>query len=387
MTFDRLGQRLRLAREQARLSQTEVAATLGVTPAALNQYEAGKRRVDALLLDRLSRLYGVPLRFFFGEERARPDWEEALRLRADGLSVAGKSGVGEMVARIRDLEELYRRTGTSFPGHPHPPFAPLVEADRSEQEVAEWAEKARRHYDLGVAPLHDLRGFLEVQGYQIFAVPFGTAAEDLAGLFFQHPELGPVVALNEDQAYTRRPFTLAHELAHGLYHYDRPAILCRSRDQRPLERFADRFASHFLIPGEALHERLRERGKRAVEAPEEIVHLARYFGVSYQAIRWRLRTESRLRLPPDAPRDVRPVGLAQTLGYRVSSYEYGARPWPLEERLPRRFVELAYRAVEQGQLSLRRVAEMLGISDLELEERLSPEGAGSEEEVREEVYA
>ena len=94
MTFDHLGQRLRLAREQARLSQTEAAATLGVTPAALNQYEAGKRRVDALLLDRLSRLYGVPLRFFFGEERARPDWEEALRLRADALSAAGKSGVG-----------------------------------------------------------------------------------------------------------------------------------------------------------------------------------------------------------------------------------------------------------------------------------------------------
>ena len=42
----------------------------------------------------------------------------------------------------------------------------------------------------------------------------------------------------------------------------------------------------------------------------------------------------------------------------------------LEEMLPRIFIELGFRAVEQSKLSLRRVAEMLGISDIELEERL-----------------
>ncbi|WP_157453398.1 helix-turn-helix domain-containing protein [Coleofasciculus chthonoplastes] len=48
MNYEILGQRLRLARERSRISQTEAAQVIDVTAAALNQYESGKRRVDAL---------------------------------------------------------------------------------------------------------------------------------------------------------------------------------------------------------------------------------------------------------------------------------------------------------------------------------------------------
>ena len=57
----------------------------------------------------------------------------------------------------------------------------------------------------------------------------------------------------------------------------------------------------------------------------------------------------------------------------MSPYELGARPLPIEERYPRAFLELAYKAVRERALSLRRVAEILGISNLELEEILNPE--------------
>ncbi|MGH2459852.1 MAG: helix-turn-helix domain-containing protein [Chloroflexota bacterium] len=372
MDQEHLGERLRKARDQARFSQSDAAQTLGLTPAALSQYESGKRRVDALTLDRLSHLYSVPLRFFFGEDTPRADWEEALRLRAEEIPAESKMGISRLIEKVHAFEDLYRRTGVRFSTPAHPPFAPLPERPFSREDCALWADKARRHFDLGVAPLADLRAFLEAQGYKVFAIPFGQSEGCLSGLFFLHPNLGPIVAVNEDQAYTRRPFTLAHEFAHGLYHYDRSAILCRTQDKRPLEAFADRFAGHFLVPTEALRERIRDLAVQTVSCPEDVVHLARFFGVSYQAMLQHLDGERLLARPRDAF-VARPVMLAHELGYAVSPYEFGARPLPVEERLPRVFLELAYQAAREKKLSTRRVAELLGMSNLELDERLNPE--------------
>jgi Zn-dependent peptidase ImmA (M78 family) len=82
---------------------------------------------------------------------------------------------------------------------------------------------------------------------------------------------------------------LAHELAHGLFHYDRPAIFCHDADHNPIERFADRFAAYFLVPSEALSEWVGNHTAGKVAAPEEVVQLAHYFGISYKAMLRRLR--------------------------------------------------------------------------------------------------
>jgi Zn-dependent peptidase ImmA (M78 family)/transcriptional regulator with XRE-family HTH domain len=375
--------RLRQAREGARMSQTEVARSLGVTPAAISQYESGRRRIEALLLDRFARLYGVPIRFFFGEATERADWEHAVLHRAAQLDPAAKAGLTRLIGHVNALSELHRRAGVAPSGPMHPPFPPQPDGVVPDREVADWAERVRRHFDLGMAPLVDLRGLLEALGYKVFSVPLGQGDEQLSGVFFVHPELGPIVAVNEDQAYSRRPFTMAHELAHGLFHYDRPAVLCRLGDRAPLERFADGFAAHFLAPREALVERLRDMSVRKVAEPEQVVHLARYFGVSYGAMERRLHAAQLLSWTPGTS-DVKPIALARRLGYTPTPYEFGLRPLPPEERLPRIFIELADRCARDGALSLRRVAEMLGISDLELEERLAVESA---EEEREPAYA
>jgi Zn-dependent peptidase ImmA (M78 family)/transcriptional regulator with XRE-family HTH domain len=361
------------------MGQADAARVLGLSPAAISQYESGRRRIDALLLDRLGRLYGVPVRFFFDENAARPDWEDAVLRRADKLDPAAKAGLTGLIGHVNALMELHRRGGVDAAGPAHPPFPALPDIDVPDREVADWAEKARRHFDLGMAPLVDLRGLLEAQGYRVFSVPLGQGDEQLSGVFFLHPELGPIVGLNEDQAYSRRPFTLAHEFAHGLFHYDRPAVLCRMSDRAPMERFADAFAAHFLAPREALDERLRELGVKKVTRPEEVVHLARYFGVSYGAMERRLRVPQLL-AGPASTFETKPIALARLLGYTPTPYEFGARPLPPEERLPRIFLELAHRCVQERTLSSRRVAEMLGISDVELEERLAVDAAEEEHE-------
>jgi Zn-dependent peptidase ImmA (M78 family)/DNA-binding XRE family transcriptional regulator len=367
MDYEFIGERLRQIRDSAQMSQQEVAAYLGITPSALSQYEKGKRRIEALQLEKLSHLYGVPLGTFFGRTDPKADWEETLRSMSQSLSTETKAGIAYLIEQVKALETLFKITNIPFLGIPHPPFAALGEEAFADYEVEEYAHKARNFFNLGSAPLRDLKSFLESQGYHVFAAPFGQANTDISGLFFMHPDLGPIIAFNENQSYGRAIFTMIHEMAHSLFHYNRPTILCRSMDSRNVEFFAERFAAYFLMPGEALHEQLKLLNIKTVSTPEELVHLSRYFGVSYRAMKRRLERENQLR-PSCNLDDVKPVHLARSLGYQPTRYEYGIRPLPLEMQFPRMSLALTHTAIAQKLISEARAAEMLGLSDLELEE-------------------
>ena len=78
----RLAERLRLAREAAEISQDVVAQTLGVPRAAISQIEHGNRRVEAIELARLAKLYKKPLGYFADDEGANESQEFELLKRA-----------------------------------------------------------------------------------------------------------------------------------------------------------------------------------------------------------------------------------------------------------------------------------------------------------------
>lgn len=385
-----LGRSLRQARELAQLSQTEAAQKLRITPAALSQYESGKRRIEALMLDRLAHLYGVPVTYFFDDNNHQnplPHWETHLRRMAQDLSPEAKAGITQLIQIIHQLEQLYQITHTPLPVNGdrplHHPFPPLSQSQYSNDQIAQYAQKVRRHFNLGMAPLHYLKTFLETQGYPVFSVPLGGGNNSLTGLFLCHPTLGAILVINEKQSYTRFPFLLSHEIAHCFFHWDRYAVLCPLNSNDPQEQFADRFASYFLIPPEGLQELLDTMGIKTVKYPEEVIHIARYFGVSYGDTLHRLGGDRKLGVSKEHFKGVKPVALATSLGYSYLPNSFEIRPLPPEERLPRIFLELSHKALNQNLLSLRRVAEILGISDLELEDRLNEESL----EVPEEIYA
>ena len=62
-----LAERLRTAREYVGLKQDEVARYLSIPRSALSHIETGQRRVDALELSRMARLYQRPLSWFTSE--------------------------------------------------------------------------------------------------------------------------------------------------------------------------------------------------------------------------------------------------------------------------------------------------------------------------------
>lgn len=66
----KMGERLREARRYLGLKQDEVAAYLKIQRSALSEIEAGNRRVEALELNRLAKLYRQPVTYFIGEDDA-----------------------------------------------------------------------------------------------------------------------------------------------------------------------------------------------------------------------------------------------------------------------------------------------------------------------------
>ena len=66
----RLGDRLREARKYLGLKQEEVATYLKIPRTALTDIENGQRRVEAIELSRLAKLYRQPIAYFTGEDEA-----------------------------------------------------------------------------------------------------------------------------------------------------------------------------------------------------------------------------------------------------------------------------------------------------------------------------
>jgi transcriptional regulator with XRE-family HTH domain len=65
---DTLAARLRGAREYIGFSQDQVASFLGVSRSALSNMETGQRKVEALELKKLARLYKRTISHFTGED-------------------------------------------------------------------------------------------------------------------------------------------------------------------------------------------------------------------------------------------------------------------------------------------------------------------------------
>ncbi len=84
-----LATRLRETRDFLNLSQRFVSEQTGLTRSAISEIEGGKRKVDALELKRLSRLYRFPVSYFLGETDeetvAQSDTVHALSRAADEL--------------------------------------------------------------------------------------------------------------------------------------------------------------------------------------------------------------------------------------------------------------------------------------------------------------
>lgn len=363
-----VGQRLRECRLNERYTQDQIAAALAIPRSAVSLIESGHRGLASSELAQLSRVFGWSAEdLLFGSAGSRrsprpegDDREMVLRFFRQQaplaeIEEAWLASAETQWYRYADLERrLHGEQRWELPSYPVP-------NGRATDQGERLAEQERRRLNLGAAPIRSMIGLLEGEGVKVLLRPFGRAAE-VSGAYFFSPELGPCVLVNADDQPSRRRFTEAHEYCHFLV--DRQPLegeVCTVRRRREdFEMRANAFAAAFLMPANGVREALEEANLGPGGAgPEDVVHLMYRFGVSYQAILWRLVN---LRYMSMAERDelaeYSPTELSQRLGY---THEPGET-----EASPNRYRRLALDAWRGGAISDVELADVFEVSVADL---------------------
>ena len=98
-----LYQRLRLARENAGLSQGQVAKLIGKHRPTVSEIEAGRRRVNADELAIFARTYDVSLSWLAGEQRADTEFDDRVLLAARELAKLKSNDLDSIVRLIKTM--------------------------------------------------------------------------------------------------------------------------------------------------------------------------------------------------------------------------------------------------------------------------------------------
>ena len=148
-----LGHRLRRLRRDHDLSQTDMAATLGISPSYLNHLERNQRPVTAALLLKLAELYEVDVRSFAAGGGARTGPDELAEIFSDALLgdldvpryelaelAHNAPSVADAIARLyAALKEAGRNPGLTSAGDARALVTP-------ENWVRDYIQQHRNHY-------------------------------------------------------------------------------------------------------------------------------------------------------------------------------------------------------------------------------------------------
>lgn len=357
------------ARSQSGFGQEDVASALGVSRAMVSYWESGKREPNDRQLVAMSRLYNTPLGVLLGHEEPAPEPDVAamlLRNEGDQVPDDAAAGIREFVRFLDSYAVLADAARFDVRGMTQSPFISSPGYDSAE-DARRKAEEVRSHLRLGIGPVGDVDVICELLGITVFRHGLGRDLRNtLSGAFLDHRGVGFSILVNLDMTPGRRRFTIAHELAHALFHSSSDSRYSISTAKKnPRERFADAFAGEFLMPTEGMRRFMEEQavGPRLSD-PTEVIHLQRYFGVSYATALLRCLKAGLIKQGQyDEYSDARPLVLARALGYEIAEEEYEQRPdrWRIE-RFPLRFRRLIRQAIRAEVISMPTAANLTGLS-------------------------
>jgi Zn-dependent peptidase ImmA (M78 family)/transcriptional regulator with XRE-family HTH domain len=405
-----IGRRIREARDRRDISQQKVADALGIPRTAVTNIEAGTRNVSTLELTKLGALFNLsPAAFLDGSAVS-----DLAVVRARALSEATSSPefglvIDRMIDLCREGAELRRLleqdTTVSMPNYAQR----IANSGDAVRQGEARAREERRRLGLGNAPIGNLPELIGDQGIWVASAAKDDFPDDVSGLFLHHSLIGMAVLINGSHRPVRQRFSYAHEYGHALFDRQEELRLTQNRNSNELvEKRANAFAAGFLMPAGGVLDQLRVRGKGQPSRQAQFVYsvatdlneeaeirprtgsqvitfqdaavLARHFGVSYEAMVWRLRNLDLLDTPAtNALIERRDDGRRYLEMLRLPDFfDAGATSnepvWELRNQLAHLAVE-AYRREEISQGRLREIGRKLRLPAadlLELAEAAKP---------------
>lgn len=281
-----ISRRLKTARENAGITQSDAAAKLDVARTTIVAIEQGKRTLRMDELQKLAKAYGTSVNALLKRERIDVSLLPKFRTIVDPSDLALSEAatlLQVLVTAELELEEslgIIRRSD-------YPPERPLLPGDVREQAEHD-AGQLRRWLGIGDGPLLNVFSVLELQlGLRIYQRPLHSS---VSGLFAFDPTAGGCVLINSNHPVGRRNFSVCHECGHFIATRRVPEVLSAEKgEQSREERYADSFARSFLMPSVVLKQTFADltAGQKHFTR-RHVIHLARAFGVSREAVVRRL---------------------------------------------------------------------------------------------------
>ena len=358
--------RLAQAREAAGLSLADATRKLNFKHyQILSSIEKGTRNVNANELISMARLYGRALDYFF--EAQIPSDPILLWRRTAGSDIRKEQQQFlvflENYSRLENLFGLKRRWKEILTNLDREDFA-----ENGFETGETLGTDIHRRLDLGSRPAGNLLNILEnTLRFKVIHLGLG---DGLSGASIMDNALGVGILINASDAPWRRNFDLAHELFHIVTWniFSHEEIGDGSRKTKP-EQYADSFAASLLLPKEHLLAALKEIALNQEMKLVDIIELAKEFGVSSEAVLWRLVNLKKIKKSQVEKILADPEFRNLDRGLRRGLY---AEQQP--EKFPHRYVSLACRCLMEGKISRGVFAEYMEIDRSEIDDYLSAAG-------------
>ncbi|MCR5694871.1 MAG: XRE family transcriptional regulator [Clostridia bacterium] len=325
---------LKYYRLKKNMTKAALAEAIDITPMAITHYEDGSRQPDMKILSALADVLGVRVSDFLAVRDENITFRHAEFRKAASLKKAEQEYIRESV------EEYFSRfmTTVEILGGEVLPDAPgchlLTVTDDDEKN----AEALRAHLGFaGDGPIEDLIGKLENKGILIYECPVENARFSGMNGFVNER---PYIVLNTQMSTERNRSTAVHELAHLMFAW--PEDLT----EKELETRATAIGGAFLFPKS---DAIRELGVRRTFVSKDMELVAKEYGISMMMLVTRAKICGIL-------------SYATTESFYVNASRAGWRtsePTRIKPEHALLFEQLVYRAVNEGDVSVQRGAELL----------------------------
>jgi transcriptional regulator with XRE-family HTH domain len=264
-----VGERMRVARLAAGLTQEELGAKAGLDRTMIVKIESGSRRIDAMELIRLSSALQVPVDFLLRSTPLVLSHRTSVLAEDADTEVAKESGRLDLalVAWLHDVQQIVE-LGVLQPG-PLLRARATVDSEPAARDLALWV---REQLGLGSEAIDSLVELCERAGqYVLVADVPGEGASMVDGDIAV-----AVVSLQGDPG--RRRTTAAHELGHLVIGDEYSSDLGVHASRADREALLDAFAAELLLPSRVLTE---EYGASEAITREQLIGLAARYRTSW----------------------------------------------------------------------------------------------------------
>lgn len=369
-----VGERLRIARDAAKLKQQQAADAVGIARTTLVAIEQGQRKVKLDEVRALARVYGTSVNALLRQEAVHAD----LMPRFRKLGSSYPEAVDEAARLLNDLAraevELENLLGVQRARN-YPPERTILPGDvrmQAEQDALE----LRQRLGLGAGPIQDIVSLVELQlGVRVFVRKLPA---EVSGLFAFDQATGACILLNANHPRSRRNSTASHEVAHLVTRQPAEVLDKKTTEDSREERYAHAFSRSFMMPARTVMEQFKEitAGSKNLSR-RHVIELAHFFGVSREALVRRLE-ELRLVRAGAGEWFEQNGGITDQQEREVLGDRVAADRQREEAREPTtvRLALLAAAAWKQGLLTEGQLAQLLRIDRVELRRLIQDGEAG-----------